>query len=64
MAALETFSACIVDEYPSIRQYKPAITFTAMAGIFLINLILVTQGGIHVYYMLTAYYTGELGFKI
>ena len=57
MAAFETISASIVDEFPSMRQYKPALTFTFLAGVFLLNLLLATQGGIHVYYMLTAYYT-------
>ena len=55
--AFETISACVVDEYPRLRTYKPAIAFSALAVAFLVNLALATQGGIHVYYMLTAYYT-------
>jgi hypothetical protein len=40
----ETLSACIVDEYPKLRQYKPAIAFSALAVAFLLNLALATQG--------------------
>ena len=57
MGVLETLGACIVDEYPSMRQYKPAIVFTIMSGVFMINLVMATKGGIHVYYLLTSYYT-------
>ena len=57
MAVFEVAAAAVVDEYPSLRQYKPAIAFTFLAGVFLVNLVLATQGGIHVYYLLTAYYT-------
>jgi hypothetical protein len=57
MGCMETLGASIVDEYPSMRQYKPAIVFTIMSGVFMINLVMATKGGIHVYYLLTSYYT-------
>ena len=41
--AFETISACFVDEYPRLRQYKPAIAFTALVIAFLVNLALATQ---------------------
>ena len=41
--AFETISACVVDEYPRLRQYKPAIAFTALVIAFLVNLALATQ---------------------
>ena len=55
MATFEVMSATLVNEFPRLRQYKPAISFTFLAIIFLLNLCMATQGGIHVYYMLTAY---------
>jgi hypothetical protein len=57
MGCMETLGASIVDEYPSMRQYKPAIVFTIMSGVFMINLVMATKGGIHVYYLLSSYYT-------
>ena len=44
MGCMETLGASIVDEYPSMRQYKPAIVFTIMSGIFMINLVMATKG--------------------
>ena len=41
--AFETISACFVDEYPRLRQYKPAIAFSALVIAFLVNLALATQ---------------------
>ena len=46
MGCMETLGASIVDEYPSMRQYKPAIVFTIMSGIFMINLVMATKGKI------------------
>ena len=42
-AAFDTLSASFVDEYPRMRQYKPAIAFTLLAMVFLVNLVLATQ---------------------
>ena len=57
MGCIETLSSSIVDEWPSMKAYKPAITFTFLAFIFMINLVMSTQGGIYIYYLLTTYYT-------
>lgn len=57
MGCMETLSSSIVDEWPSMKAYKPAITFTFLAFIFMINLVMATQGGIYIYYLLTSYYT-------
>jgi len=43
MAIFETLSACFIDEWPSMRQYKPAFSFSLLAGIFLVNLLMATQ---------------------
>jgi len=56
MGLMETLGACVVDEWPSMRQYKPAIVFTLLSAVFMTNLVMATKGGIHVYYLLTAYY--------
>ena len=42
-ASFETLSACVVDEWTSLRQYKPAIAFTMLAVAFLLNLIMATE---------------------
>ena len=55
MGCMETLGAAIVDEYPSMRQYKPAIVFTIMSGIFMINLVMATKGKLNlldIYYLL------------
>ena len=57
MGCIETLSSSIVDEWPSMKAYKPAITFTFLAFLFMINLVMSTQGGIYIYYLLTTYYT-------
>ena len=57
MGCMEVLSSCVVDEWPSMKNYKPAITFTFLAFIFMINLVMATQGGIYIYYLLTSYYT-------
>ena len=57
MGCIETLSSCVVDEWPSMKTYKPAISFTFLAFIFMTNLVMATQGGIYIYYLLTSYYT-------
>jgi len=57
MGCMEVLSSCVVDEWPSMKAYKPAITFTFLAFIFMINLVMATQGGIYIYYLITSYYT-------
>ena len=57
MGCIETLSTSIIDEWPSMKPYKPAITFTFLAFLFMINLVMATQGGVYIYYLLTSYYT-------
>ena len=57
MGCMETLSACVVDEWPSMKPYKPAIVFTFLALLFMINLVMATQGGIYIYYLISTYYT-------
>lgn len=57
MGCIETLSACAVDEWMSMKAYKPAIVFTFLAFIFMVNLVMATQGGIYIYYLITTYYT-------
>merc|ERR1712079_983064 len=57
MGCMETLSACVVDEWPSMKPYKPAIVFTFLALLFMINLVMATQGGIYIYYLISVYYT-------
>uniref|UniRef100_A0A0K2TLA7 Sodium-dependent nutrient amino acid transporter 1 n=1 Tax=Lepeophtheirus salmonis TaxID=72036 RepID=A0A0K2TLA7_LEPSM len=56
MGTIETLSTIVIDEYPSIKQYKPAISFTFLSITFMTNLLLATEGGIYIYYLLTTYY--------
>ena len=44
MGLLETLGACVVDEWPSMRSYKPAIVFTLLSAIFMTNLVMATKG--------------------
>ena len=55
MGCMETLSTSVIDEWPSMKAYKPAITFTFLAFIFMINLVMATQGGIYIYYLLISY---------
>ncbi len=58
-AAAEVIAACAADEWPRMRRYRPAVAFTALAVAFLAGLVMTTQGGVHVYYLLTAYYAAQ-----
>ncbi len=42
-AVFETVSASVADEWPNLRQYKPAVAFTALAAVFLVNLLMATE---------------------
>jgi hypothetical protein len=57
MGCIEVLSSCTVDEFSNIRAYKPAIIFTFVSCIFMLDLSMATKGGIHLYYLLTTYYT-------
>lgn len=57
IGCIEVLSSSTVDEFSNIRSYKPAIIFTFIASIFMLDLSMATKGGIHLYYLLTTYYT-------
>ena len=57
MGCIEVMAACLVDEWASMKAYKPAIVFTLLALVFMVNLVMATQGGIYIYYLITSYYT-------
>ena len=52
---LEVVTSSITAFRPSLLPYKPALTFLVLAVLFLLDLLLATQGGIHVYHLLTTY---------
>ena len=57
IGCIEVLSSATVDELSNIRGYKPAIIFTFISCIFMLDLSMATKGGIHLYYLLTTYYT-------
>jgi len=52
---LEVISSSIISIKPSLLRYKPAITFSLLTFLFLLDLVLATQGGLHVYHLLMTY---------
>ena len=52
---LEVISASIISIRPSLLRYKPAITFSVLTFLFLLDLSLATQGGVHIYHLLHTY---------
>jgi len=52
---LEVITSSLISQKPSILPFKPAVTFGVLALIFLLDLVLATQGGIHVYHLLLTY---------
>jgi len=52
---LEVITSSLVSLRPSTLSFKPALAFGVLALIFLIDLVLATQGGIHVYHLLLTY---------
>ncbi len=59
IGCIEVLASCTVDEFSNIRAYKPAIIFTFISCIFMLDLSMATKGGIHLYYLLTTYYTNS-----
>ena len=51
----QVISSSLLAFRPSLLPYKPVITFLLLAVLFLLDLVLATQGGIHVYHLLTTY---------
>jgi len=55
---LEVITSSLAGIKPSLRKFKPIIAFFTLCLLFLTDIILATQGGIHVYhYLLTYIYT-------
>lgn len=52
---LEVISSSFASISPGLRRLKPLISFTVLALIFLVCILLATQGGIHVYHLLESY---------
>jgi len=52
---LEVITSSLVAFRPSLLPYKPLLGFIVLIALFLIDLVLATQGGIHIYHLLTSY---------
>merc|ERR1712223_529693 len=52
---IEVITSTLVSIKPSYARFKPLIAFFVLAVLFLLDLVLATQGGIHIYHLLTTY---------
>merc|ERR550517_1765441 len=52
---LEVITSSLVAFRPSMLPYKPLLGFIVLIFLFLVDLLLAKQGGIHVYHLLTSY---------
>merc|ERR1711892_1100809 len=52
---LEVITSSLINQRPSILRFKPALTFSVVVVLFLMDLVLATQGGIHVYHLILTY---------
>merc|ERR1711892_251689 len=52
---LEVITSSLISYRPAILPLKPTLTFCIICLIFLLDLVLATQGGIHVYHLLLVY---------
>ncbi|KAL5281088.1 hypothetical protein ACFFRR_004857 [Megaselia abdita] len=52
---IEAFISSMVDEFPSCRPYKFAVTFSTILAMFFISIIFTTEGGMYVYQLLDWY---------
>jgi len=52
---LEVITSSLINEKLSIQKFKPALTFLVLVFIFLLDLVLATQGGIHIYHLVLTY---------
>lgn len=52
---LEVITSSLVNRRPAIVPFKPALTFGVVVLLFLLDLLLATQGGINVYHLLFTY---------
>ena len=52
---LEVITSSLISNRTSLLPYKPALTFCSIICIFLLNLALATQGGVHAYQLLLTF---------
>lgn len=52
---LEVIASSVIAQKPTMIPYKPVINFAVLVSIFLLALLMATQGGIHVYHLLNTY---------
>ena len=52
---MEIILSSLISYRQGIMQYKPSLTFCILTIIFLLDLVLATQGGIHIYHLLLVY---------
>jgi len=52
---IEVITSTLVSIKPSYSRFKPLIAFFVLAVLFLLDLVLATQGGIHIYHLLSTY---------
>jgi SNF family Na+-dependent transporter len=52
---LEIITSSLISYRPSILPFKPALTFTVLSFLFLVDLVLAMEGGIHAYHLLLTY---------
>ena len=52
---IEVISTSLVGVKSGLTRYKPAVTFCCLTFLFLVDLMMATQGGIHIYHLLVTY---------
>jgi len=52
---IEVITSSLVSMKPSYARFKPLVAFLVVAALFLLDLALATQGGIHIYHLLATY---------
>ena len=52
---VEVISASLVSLRVGFLRYKPAVTFSCLTFLFLVDLVMATQGGLHIYHLLLTY---------
>ena len=52
---VEVVTSSLVSIRPAFSRLRPLLAFLVLALLFLLDLVLATQGGIHVYHLLTTY---------
>ena len=52
---VEVISTSLVNIKTGLVKYKPAVTFCCLTFLFLMDLVMATQGGLHIYHLLLTY---------